>query len=280
MILPFCLEASLQRYGFRSTLRLTAVSSLLLTAPAFFLIRPRIKGYRSQNGRSAARLHTILSPRTCVFYLAIFLQGIGWFLPRFFLPTFAHDLSLSHTQGASLLAFLGFAQMSGQLILGWVSDKVNIYIPMTVSTLLSAAATLLLWGPAKGMLRLSLFSLFYGSFGGGFTVLWARMAIHCTTNELDIITIYSIFSVMRGVGNVVSGPLSSLLLSDSLDVSSYGLEKYKGIVGFVCTAMTSSAACGIAYFFSKEASGTNVATEKQDEETPDSDVYLLSDHGA
>lgn len=275
-VLPFGLEAGLQRFGFRTTLRMTAGIFLVVTAPGMFLIRPRIKVSGPCPEETTKKTPYIKKPVFILFSLAVFFQGLSWFLPRFFLPSFAHDLSLSHTQGATLLALFGLAQTTGQITLGWVSDKVNIYVPVTLSLTASTLAVFIWWGPAKGMIRLSGFSLLYGSFGGGYTVLWARIGLYCTKDEKSVIAIYTIFSVMRGLGNVFSGPLSSMLLLDDIEVAQYGLEKYKRVIILVGTGMALSLACCVGYFFGEEANDIEVS-EKLPGDSPMSNAFLLSD---
>lgn len=184
LVFPFILEALLQRFGYRNTLRIFSVGAVAISGPSLLLIRPRKKPDRKSNdvrekkdGRTCWKLvsNQLLKNKTfIVFTIAVFFQGIGFFLPRFYLPSFAHDLSLSHAQGAIVLACIGLAQIFGQPGLGFVSDKVHVHVPTTLSTTVCAAATLFLWAPAKRMEPLVIFALLYGSFGGGYSVLWAR----------------------------------------------------------------------------------------------------------
>lgn len=47
---------------------------------------------------------------------------------------------------------------------------------------------------------------------------------------------------MKGIGNVVTGPVSSVLLSAEVSRDEYGIGKFKGIVSFSGAAMMASAA--------------------------------------
>ena len=100
------------------------------------------------------------------------MQALSFYQARFFLPEYAHTTALSHAQGALLLALYNIAQFSGQMGLGYRSDKVNIYVPVTLSTAVPALFALVLWGPAKSFsplaflpyfaVRLVLLIVFYG----------------------------------------------------------------------------------------------------------------------
>ncbi|KAL8722563.1 MAG: hypothetical protein Q9225_000958 [Loekoesia sp. 1 TL-2023] len=159
---------------------------------------------------------------------------------------------MSSTIGALLLVVYSFAQILGQMAFGYVSDlrikrfwmneRVPVEILVFISPFISAVSILALWGPARSLAMLIAFVIFYGASSGGFAVLWARMSTTLNENPALALTTFSYFACMKGIGNVVTGPISSALLSSQISRDEYGIGKFKGIVAFSGAAMLGSAA--------------------------------------
>lgn len=266
LFIPLGLEASLQRFGFRNTLRGYTVLTIIISGPGLFLMRPRLSvGHHSNSTIQAntpgvkALMKYCKSIHVFSFAAAVFLQGLAFFIPNIFITSFAKDLGLSSTEGSGLLALISFAQVFGQLWQGWISDRINIYIPASISTLASGLASLLLWGPASSMAYLAPFALVWGFFSASYTVLLTRM---CTTliqgaghedpDERLFMLLYAVFSVQRGVSNILEGPLSSWLIDDELDTERFGLGRYSRIIWFTAICMFASSLTGFGWLLRKK----------------------------
>jgi hypothetical protein len=109
-----------------------------------------------------------------------------------------------------------------------------------------------LWGFARSIVMLSWFALIYGCFGSGLISLWSRMGSFFGQNDAQMI--YSVMSMGRALGGIVSGPVSSALLEVTADrpamrkngVTDYGNGRYPGVVLFVGLSMSMSAVMAIA----------------------------------
>jgi MFS family permease len=73
-------------------------------------------------------------------------------------------------------------QIIGQILMGYVSDRYEVYIPMLTSTFLSALVAFLAWGFAKTLAPFVIFAILYGLFAAGYSVLYCRFAT-ALTNE-------------------------------------------------------------------------------------------------
>lgn len=248
LILPFILEASLNRFGFRVTLRAFAIGVVVITGPSLVLVRPRVLEKNTARADHGT-FHFLTDKTFWLFVLAVFLQGIGFYLPAIFLPSFAHALSLSHAQGALLLALCSLAQVTGQIALGRLSDKVDMHILASLSAGVPAAAASLLWGPAKSFAPLATFALLYSGFGGGYSVLWSRVTTYMSDDPSTAMVIFGIFSFERGFGAMLAGPISTWLLADTIDISDYGLARYRAVIQFVSVTMALSSFSGLGYFW-------------------------------
>lgn len=259
LIIPLGLGAILDRYGFRLALRAYAIVMIMLSGPGFLLIKPRIPGSTTpapQSHRKEQQLDSlrrvVKTPHFLIFAAAIFLQGLSFFLPNIFLPSFAQALELSQTKSNSLLALLSLSQVVGQVAVGYVSDHFNPYYPITLSTLSSGLAAIFLWGPAKGMNLLVPMALLWGFWSSSYSVLYTSMCSYSTADHALSMTVYGIFSFERGIANVLEGPISGWLLGEeAVETDEYALHRYQGVVWYTAICMLVSSLGGFGLFIRK-----------------------------
>ena len=91
--------------------------------------------------------------------------------------------------------------------------------------------------------------------GAGYIALWARMGI--LFGEKDAQMVYSFMCTGRGLGAIISGPISTKLLRTVVDKSMYGNGRYEFLVVFVGTSMAASAVLGLVGAFTALGSVKN-----------------------
>ena len=271
IVLPFVLEGLLGSYGFRVALRSTAALMIAITGPGLWFVRPPKHADGAGPGEKGLGSFKFTKDKAFwIFALPVFVQALSFYQPRFFLPEYAHTIGLSHGQGAMLLALYNIAQFSGQMGLGYLSDKVNIYIPVTLSTAVPALSALLLWGPAKSFSPLAFFAVLCGSFGAAYSVLWcvaslqaispvltelrSRMSTYLTSDPATSTLIFGVFICERGIANMIAGPISEVLTGTVVNISAYGLSKYSGVIIFVGVTSMTAALSGLGYFVRSKSS--------------------------
>lgn len=139
-------------------------------------------------------------------------------------------MSLPRHVTSLLPGLISVASIGGVLFLTWLSDRsVSVFTIILISSLGSALGVFFLWGFAGGSMALLVsFSLAYGFFAGGFTASYAAVAKELRrvmqrrqeTSQsgpglagADIGSIFGLLSLGRGIGNIISGPVSELLLN-------------------------------------------------------------------
>ncbi|RVX68461.1 hypothetical protein B0A52_07461 [Exophiala mesophila] len=163
-------------------------------------------------------------------------------LPTLYLPSYLNDISLGVTKGAFLLTLMSISQVAGQFIFGYLSDqKLSLNMLMTVCLSMAAAATFGTWGGALSMLPLVAFALLYGFFGAGYTAMWARMVTTVSSEPSSYPAMFSLFCFGKGVGNVLVGPIGSLLLRPARNDNGYAHGTYKLVVVFTGVCLLSGA---------------------------------------
>lgn len=241
VVMPFLLQALLERYGYMVTLRAVAVALTVLTGPIILLFKGRLPpSERSVVGRTDWSF--MRRPLFYVYCVVNLLQGLAYFLPALYLPSYAASLGLSPAEGALLLALMCVAQVLGQFTFGYLSDdRLPLNILAMLSTSVSAIASLALWGSSRSLAPLVVFSLLYGFFGAGFVAMRARMGTAVSDEPTAALAMFSVLCFGQGVGNVLAGPISASLLSQITNVTAYGLVRYKSVVIFTGTCMLVSA---------------------------------------
>ena len=240
IVMPLVIEAMLDRYGHRTTLQGIAIAMVVLTGPLIPLIRSRLPP-----SQASAITRTDWSfaskPLFLVYCFANLAQGLGFFFPSLFLPSYASSIGLSARQGAMLLSVMSAAQVVGQWTFGILSDKVGLNSLVLLSTISTAIACFTSWGLAHDLAPLVVFSLLFGFFAYGFSSMRARMGTAVSEEPTAALATFGILTFCQGSGNVLAGPISAGLLSGGIQRDSYGLMRYKALIVFTGGCMLLSA---------------------------------------
>lgn len=230
---PFLFRALIDRYDFRTALRVWAVLVACTSIPAVFLIPT----HPSSLGTDAPRARKIpwgfLRHRTIYVYgVAIALQSSGYGVAQTYLNTYAHEVTLlSQTSATLLLTLFNVPGILSSSFFGYLAD--NKRLPLTASTVTSipalgsALAAFLLWGfTSRGsMALLVLFSITFGFFGGGYSATWGSVLNEleyeaAESNEaVDGGMLFGLLNGARGVGYVSGGLAGVPLLNAGSRVS-------------------------------------------------------------
>ena len=241
-VMPLILQVLLRRFGYRTTLRATAVMLVVLTGPLIPLLKGRVE-QQHQDVLLRTDWSFLRKPLFWIYSVSNLLMGLGYFFPSLYLPSYASSIGLSVPKGALLLALMSVSQVAGQFTFGYLSDKKSsLNALMVVSLSVAATATFAIWGLANSLPPLIFFALLYGFFGTGYTAMWARMVTAISEEPSASQTMFGLFCFGKGVGNVLAGPISAGLLRLSTDSHGYGHGAYKAVVIFtgVCLLLSAS----------------------------------------
>ncbi|QRV79579.1 major facilitator superfamily transporter [Ceratobasidium sp. AG-Ba] len=199
LVLPLILPSIIQPNGTQITLRYLAVAvfaSLLAVG-------------------SGARWSTNQS-----FWLILVvttLQGFAYFLPILYLPTFAKDMNMNEEQASLALALLNGSSVVSRISLGQLSDIFNPWLLTTFTLAGTSIFTFVLWGAVTtNMATLSIYAVIFGALAGGFSSLWTGFVRPIARDDpISATTMLGMLMLSRGLGNVLSTPVSSALLTGS-----------------------------------------------------------------
>lgn len=132
--------------------------------------------------------------------------------------------------------------MVGATFVGWLTDRYHVTTALNFCTVGTVLAVFVFWSFAIYQPILYVFALLYGLFAGGFPATWSGCS-NPVRREYPVQTgmVTSLFTAGKGLGSVISGPLSgALVASDSWRNSSifaygsgYGsLIVFSGVTAF------------------------------------------------
>jgi MFS family permease len=212
-ILPVVLEWLLQRYGFRTTLRVCALCFVALNFPILFFFKPRLP--LSQATQS---IKFDMSFWTCSDFLILqsgnVMSSLGYFMPAIYLPIFARSLGASTIEGTVTIILLNGAAFVGSLCMGMAVDKYHVVHCIFVSAALSTLGVFLVWGFSTSLAPLYIFCIIYGATAGSQASTWSAIIRDTKKKRLgaDSGMVFACLSAGKGIGNLCSGPLSEALL--------------------------------------------------------------------
>lgn len=238
-VTPLVIQALLRRFGYRTTLRAVAVALVALTGPLIPLLRGRLEQRHTVGLRTDWSF--LKRPLFWTYSMSNLWMGMGYFFPSLFLPSYASLIGLDASKGALLLTLMSISQVAGQFTFGYISDKkVPLNILVTIASSTAAIVTLSIWGLARSMVSLIFFALLYGFFGAGYTAMWARMVTAISDEPSASQAMFGLFCFGKGIGNILTGPISAGLLRWSDHSARYGYGMYQAIVIFtgVCLLLS------------------------------------------
>ncbi|KAH8684455.1 major facilitator superfamily domain-containing protein, partial [Tricladium varicosporioides] len=214
LIFPFLLTFLLNKMGFAITLRVWSLILLILCTPLIYFVRARLPIPHPPLTRQNPSFSFFTTPTFISLQCSNILESLGFFIPAIYLPSYTRSLGLGGTSGQVLLALLNSFSVLGAIALGHLCDTHPVNLVISVSTLGTITSVFLFWGLGTKIGMLVVFAMSYGFFAGGYSAIWAGMMkdVKHVSPKAGMGTLMGLFAAGRGVGSVVSGPVSEMLM--------------------------------------------------------------------
>ena len=214
--IPFFLAAALEKWGWQTALRVWAGAMTVLAAPLLVFVKPRVPV--SPASARAARRTDLRFLKRRVFVIpmvAATVQGLGYFIPALYLPSYVADLGLDPVLGTLSVALVNAASVAGTIIVGLLIDRLHVTTVVGLVTLPTVFAVFVFWGFGVSIPTLLIFCMVYGVAAGGFSTTWTGVVRDVQKAEPggDTGIMFGFLAAGRGIGAVASGPLSEALLT-------------------------------------------------------------------
>ncbi|WYZ40207.1 hypothetical protein EsH8_IV_000548 [Colletotrichum jinshuiense] len=223
VVLPLLMEYLLGSLGFRTTLRLWSGLLFALTAPLAFFIKPRLPvsqmAASATHARPFSNLRFLLSRPFALHQVANIVEALGFFLPGIYLPSYAQStLGASAYTSALTILLINVASVFGCVAMGSLVDRFSAPLCLMLASAGATVGTFLIWGLSSSLGVLYLFCVVYGMFAGAYTSAWPGIMKEVVRHErekergVDPSMVFGMLAAGRGIGNVISGPLSEALI--------------------------------------------------------------------
>jgi MFS family permease len=242
VVTPFLMRWLLDTYGAVTAIRIWVVASVVLTLPLMLLLRPRVP---VDHWRSEPQPLSFAFVKLPIFWMLQFgnmIQSLGYLMPSTYLASYASFLGLEGFAGSLLLSLFSVASVPGSIVFGpIIGDRMRPTNVILISSLGSAIAVFVLWGLSVRLGVLAAFSILYGFFAGAFSTTWSGVLKEVKRMEhtTDTGLVFGLLMGFRGIGFVLSGPVSGVLLdagTGSIGTASSYASKYSPMI--ICTGAT------------------------------------------
>ncbi|OWZ77313.1 monocarboxylic acid transporter [Cryptococcus neoformans Tu401-1] len=251
--IPFLMNGLLNKIGYKATMISFGLGYLVIGSIAIVFVRPRIPVSRQQTmeKRKPVNWSFMKSTPLIIGTITIFLISLGNFIPSLWLPAYASSLKLTHPSGTGLIAILNAASVPGNTLLGYLSDHMPVRKVIVISCVGSGLSCAFLWGFGSTDGVLILFALIFGLLGPSFSAIWTQMiGLICKDDLISPPLVVSLFTFVRGVGSLTSGPISQALLKiNNLNgsIGAYGFSNYGVLLIYASVTILSGGATGYLF---------------------------------
>ncbi|KAF2223479.1 major facilitator superfamily domain-containing protein [Elsinoe ampelina] len=212
--LPLTLQWILRTWGHQTALRTWAVVSLILTPPAVFCLKGRLPVQHAPRGPQRVETGFLKSRAFWILQMGNVVQGLGYFMPTLYMPSFARAVGLGEIQGTAAVSLTNASTVIGTIVAGWLTDRYHVTTAVNFCAVGTVVAVFLFWSFAVYTPVLYIFAILYGIFAGGFAATWSGVAtvMRGRWPATETGMIIALFAAGKGVGSVISGPLSGAIV--------------------------------------------------------------------
>ncbi|EJT98607.1 MFS general substrate transporter, partial [Dacryopinax primogenitus] len=198
----------LETVGFRWTLRIWAVAFAIFTGIAICFMKPRLPIPAVAQARSAPiDLSYLKNPIFAAVGLTILVQSLAYFPVNLYMPTYTSLLGLPPLDGQLVLSVFNLFCVIGQVLIGWMCDRMPYSRVMMFSALGSAFAAYLLWGFANSLGLVFLFVVIFGTTAGGFnSIVPPATGDIVGPSSPTSSAIFGSFAAVKGIAAII-GPI-------------------------------------------------------------------------
>jgi predicted MFS family arabinose efflux permease len=247
-VCPFLFRYLLDRYGFRTTLRIwTGVFTATSIAVYFLMIPSPLSMSLDPNRRRRIPWHFLKHPTFWIHTSGILLQSSGYAIPQTYLNSYAHDVSLlPETTSTLLLTLFNVPGIIASFVFGYILDNKHFKLASTtlgaISAIFSSLSVFLLWGLTSihSLALLIMFAATFGFFAGGYSSIWGgfvndlegQAARH--DEAIDPGIVYGLMNGARGLGYLCGGLASvPLFKAGQISTSTFGYgSTYAALIVF------------------------------------------------
>ncbi|KAI0092569.1 major facilitator superfamily domain-containing protein [Irpex rosettiformis] len=218
-VFPLILPPLIARYGILKTTRAYAICLLVCLIPTLPLMKARLPEARvhGPSPRSSNARRWLYNKNFWFFMIMNTFQSLGHHIPTTWLPTYASSAGLNTTQASLTITVLCITSTFAGTTMGWLSDRFDIWVLALCSLFGTCLATFIVWGVLSFSLGgIMAYAVSYGITAGGWTSLWYGFVNPFAKDDPSLsTTLISFLLATRGIGVILTTPISTVLLGSS-----------------------------------------------------------------
>ncbi|KAI1410325.1 putative MFS monocarboxylate transporter [Hypoxylon sp. FL1857] len=231
VIYPLMFQGLLPRVGFGWATRIMGFTSLATISISLIVLRRRTAAVEI---RSLLDLQAFREPPYVLYCVGICLSYIAFFVPIFYLQTYALSHGLEgQTVALYLIAILNAASVLGRLTPSLIANRIGPVHTFLMSIIL-AAITEFAWINTNSGGGNIAFAAFFGFFTGSIVALPAVVLTSFTSDLSRLGTRLGMSSVFNGVASLIGAPIGGAILGATDNW--LGVQLFAGFL-FVGTAV-------------------------------------------
>ncbi|KAL1925061.1 uncharacterized protein VTP21DRAFT_4715 [Calcarisporiella thermophila] len=200
--------------GYRWSLRISAIISLVLLSAATLLCRPRIPHKKSSAKHKIIETRIITWRMGALFFFGVF-ASFGYLLPFFMLPAYSRTIGVDPNIAAILTGVMSGVNSLGRICIGSAADLFGRLNTMFWCTLISGVSTMVIWPFSKSLGLLVFYVIMYGLSAGGFVSLFPVAVADLVEDPADLSSAVGMVYFSCFFGNLVGTPLAGAILDSS-----------------------------------------------------------------
>lgn len=213
IVVTVATNAMIKSIGFRWALRVTGIVSFVLLGGSIPFLKTRIPSKR--HGK-LFDFSIFRNNKFVPLFMSSVFAPFGYLIPFFFLPLYCDSVGLSAEIGATMLSIVNGLSIAGRILMGVIADRIGHINALIICLGISGVDMLVFWLFGNSVAMLSIFSIIYGFFAGGFISLVPVVSAHL----FGIQTIASIIGILysgTAAGNLGGPPIAGKLIDLGVD---------------------------------------------------------------
>lgn len=149
------------------------------------------------------------------------LHSAAYFIPVYFMSSFARSLGYSNTAGAHIIALSNFCNFGGKIVIGYLADRYGRLNALVLSTFISALVTFALWSTSGLSMHMTTrrgcflaYASIYGFTAGSYVSLFPT-ALADQFGVSDFASINGLLYMIRGLGTLMGTSIGGALVGNT-----------------------------------------------------------------
>ncbi|KAI9496817.1 major facilitator superfamily domain-containing protein [Zychaea mexicana] len=165
VVLPFLVTEMNKKLDSGWTYRILGFVCLAVNVITCLLIKekyPQQPAAAQQNLREIFDFGILKDTNFLIWVISTMISVMGYFVPFFFLPSYATHLGLSNSDGTSLTAVMAACTCVGRIGIGYISDTIGRINALILGHIVASLAAFLIWVFADNFGVLMAFAVVFG----------------------------------------------------------------------------------------------------------------------